>query len=53
METMPARHGARCRKCATDDPESVFEVIADVVRSTAEGGRYSAEHVNSAIDTLL
>jgi methyl-accepting chemotaxis protein len=34
-------------------PERVFEVIADVVRSIAEGGRYSAEEVSSAIDELL
>ena len=35
------------------DPERVFDVIADVVRSIAEGGRYSAEDISSAIDELL
>jgi hypothetical protein len=35
------------------DPERVFEVIADVVRSIAEGGRYSTEDISSAIDELL
>jgi uncharacterized iron-regulated protein len=35
------------------DPERVFEVIADVVRSIAEDSRYSAKDVSSAIDELL
>ena len=44
---------AMIREILEHDPEHVFEVIADVVRSIAEGGRYSAEDVSSAIDELL
>ena len=43
----------RNREIIELDPERVFEVIADLVRSIAEGGRYSAEDVSSAIDELL
>ena len=35
------------------DPERVFEMIANVVRSMAESGRYSAEEISVAIDELL
>ena len=35
------------------DPERVFDVIADVVCSMAEGGRYSGSEISAAIDELL
>jgi hypothetical protein len=35
------------------DPERVFEVIADVARSLAESGRYSAEEISAAVEELL
>jgi hypothetical protein len=35
------------------DPERVFEVIANVVCSMAEGGRYSGGEISAAIDELL
>ena len=35
------------------DPERVFDVIADVVCSMAEGGRCSGSEISAAIDELL
>ena len=36
-----------------NDPERVKEAIANVARSLAESGRYSAEEISAAVDELL
>jgi hypothetical protein len=35
------------------DPERVKKAIADVARSIAESGRYSAEEISAAVGELL
>jgi hypothetical protein len=35
------------------DPERVKEAIANLARSLAESGRYSAEEISAAVDELL
>jgi len=41
------------RKVIELDPERVFEVIANIVCSMADGGRYSGGEISAAIDELL
>ena len=41
------------REALEHDPERVKETIADVARSLAESGRYSAEEISAAVDELL